>query len=50
MAKKKKNAAELKEKRRIKLEKQKKTTDMIAYIIAGVAVVGMIALIIIALI
>ena len=50
MAKKKKNAAELKEKRRIKLEKQKKTTDMIAYIIAGVAVVGMIALIIIALV
>jgi len=50
MAKKRKNGAELKEKRRIKLEKQKKTTDMIAYIIAGVAVVGMIALIVIALI
>ncbi|MBQ3081766.1 MAG: hypothetical protein IJC49_04865 [Clostridia bacterium] len=51
MAKKKRtNAAELREKRRVKLENQKKKTDIIAYVIAGVTAAVMIAILIISLI
>ncbi len=49
MAKKRKNGAELREKRRIKLEQQKKKTDIIAYVIAGIAVAAMVTIIIISL-
>jgi len=50
MANKKSNAAALKEKRRAKLEKQKKRTDLIAYIVAGVAVAAIVAILIISFI
>ena len=50
MARRKSNAAELKEKRRLKLKEQQRKLDRLAYIIAGVAVAIMITVIIIALV